>query len=147
MSNLSIYRNTFPSLLTSNVFDDVFAGVFSDWDNAYKRTTQGYPVVDITKQKDGTVVMEFALAGWRKSDLDINIQPEKNTITVSGAVLEDNENGETRRRIARRNFCKSYVNYDSNLDLTKTTAKYEDGLLTVTVPQRPETQPVTVEIL
>ena len=77
----------------------------------------------------------------------INVLPEKNTITVSGAVLDENENGETRRRIARRNFSKSYVNYDSNLDLTKVSAKYEDGLLTVTVPQRPETQPVTVKIL
>lgn len=145
MSHLSIYSN-FPNLLTSTFFDDVFTGVFSDWDGVYKRTTQGYPVVDITKQKDGTVVMEFALAGWRKSDLNISIQPEKNTITVSGATPEDKENGETRKRIARRNFCRSYVNYDSNLDLTKTTAKYEDGLLTVTIPQRPETQPVSVKI-
>lgn len=134
MNNLSIYRNTFPNLLTSNVFDDIFAGVFNDWDNAYKRTTQGYPVVDITKQKDGTVVMEFALAGWRKSDLDINFQPEKNTITVSGAVSEDSENGETHRRIARRNFSKSYVAATGGINWNAITAQYEDGLLSVRLP-------------
>lgn len=145
MSNLSIYRNSFPSLLTRTLFDDVFTGAFSDWDTAYKRTTQGYPVVDILKQKDGSVTMEFALAGFRKSDLDINVQPEKNTITVSATNLDATED-ETQRRIARRNFSKSYINYDTNLDLANAKAKFEDGLLTITVPPRPETKALTVEI-
>lgn len=138
-------RSQFPNLLTSTFFDDVFTGAFSDWDTAYKRTTQGYPVVDILKQKDGSVTMEFALAGFRKSDLNVDVQPEKNTIIVSAAILDATEE-ETQRRIARRNFSKSYVNYDSNLDLAHTTAKFEDGLLTITVPPRPETKPLTVEI-
>ena len=129
------------------MFDDVFTGAFSDRDRTHKRNTQGYPVVDITKEPDGSVVLEFALAGWRKSDLDINVQPEKNTITVCGAILEESGGSNPQRRIARRNFSKSYVDYDSNLDLAKTTAKFEDGLLTITVPQRPETKALTVEIL
>lgn len=147
MSSISIWNPTFPSLLTSAMFDDVFNNAFSDWDRAYKRNTQGYPVVDITKEDNGSVTMEFALAGWRKTDLNIDVRPEKNTITVSGQVQEEGEDNKPQRRIARRSFSKSYVNYDSNLDLAHTTAKFEDGLLTVTVPQRPETQALTVEIL
>lgn len=147
MSNISIWNPFHPSLLTRTMFDDVFTGFFSDWDRAYRQNTQGYPVTDITKEKDGSVTMEFALAGWRKSDLDVNVQPEKNTITVSGAILNEETPQEPHRRIARRNFSKSYVNYDSNLDLAKTTAKFEDGLLTVIVPPRPEIKPLAVDIL
>jgi len=147
MNNISMWKTTYPSLLTRTMFDDVFTGVFSDWERTYRRNTQGYPLVDIVREENGSVVMEFALAGWRKSDLHIDAQPEKNTITVSGSVSEEADEVKPQRRIARRNFTKSFVNYDSNLDLAHTTAKFEDGLLTVTVPQRPETKALTVDIL
>jgi HSP20 family molecular chaperone IbpA len=38
------------------------------------------------------------------------------------------------------------VNYDDNLDLTQAEATYENGLLTVTVPKRPETEPMRIAI-
>ena len=140
MSNVNIYR---PSLLGRNVIDDVIESFLSDWDNSYKRSVTGYPVADILKQEDGSTTLEFALAGFKRDDLEISIQPEKRTITVTGNA---NKGGDAQRRIARRNFTKTYVNYDDNLDLAQATAKFEDGLLTITVPARPETKPVTLEI-
>ena len=53
---------------------------------------------------------------------------------------------EKRQRIARRNFTRTYVNYDDNLDLTQAKASFENGLLSVRVPQRPEVQPLSIEI-
>jgi len=38
------------------------------------------------------------------------------------------------------------VNYDDNLDLSRAEARFENGLLTVMVPRRPESQPVRIEI-
>jgi HSP20 family molecular chaperone IbpA len=87
--------------------------------------------------------MEFALAGFQKSDLTIEVKPEKRSITVSAQAEGENETG---RRIARRSFSKTYVNYDDNLDLSEAQAKFEDGLLTVTVPTRPEVKPLSIEI-
>ena len=52
-----------------------------------------------------------------------------------------------QRRIARRNFKKTYVNYDNDLDLTGAQANYENGLLTINLPIRPEAQPVTIDIV
>jgi HSP20 family molecular chaperone IbpA len=138
-------RNQIPNLLTSTFFDDIFTNVAdAQLAAAYKRTTHGYPVVDILKHDDGSVTMEFALAGFRKSDLSIDVSPEKNTITVA-ASAQGVENV-SQRRIARRDFVKSYVNYDSALDVANTTAKFEDGLLTVTIPPRPATKSLAVEI-
>ena len=141
MSNaLSTYR---PGLLGRTVFDDVFDSFFMDFPQHLKRTTSGYPVADIYRNETGDTIMEFALAGFSKEDLSIEVKPEKRSITVS-ADSED-ANGDSRR-IARRSFQKTYVNYDDNLDLGSVEASFENGLLTVTVPTRPEVKPVTITI-
>ena len=140
-NTLTTYR---PGLLGRTVFDDIFDSML-DLPTLVNRTTQGYPVADIYKSDDGDTVMEFALAGFTKEDLSIQIKPEKNSITVS-AFKGNGENETNKRRIARRSFTKTYVNYDNNLDLTSATADFENGLLRLTVPVRPETKPMTIEI-
>ena len=44
-------------------------------------------------------------------------------------------------------FKKTYVNYDNNLDLSAAKADYENGLLTISLPTRPEAQAINVEII
>ena len=134
-----------PGLLGSRVFDDVFDSVFLDFPRHLKQSTQGYPVADIYNDDNGSTVLEFALAGFGKDELSVDIRPDKRSITVSAnSNIDENNNGS--RRIARRNFTKTYVNYDNNLDLAETQASFENGLLTVTVPPRAETQAVSVSI-
>ena len=132
-----------PGLLGRTVFDDIFDSML-DFPAALSRTTQGYPVADIYRDDDQTV-MEFALAGFTKDDLSIEIKPEKNSITVSANAAQDDQESNSRR-IARRSFTKTYVNYDNNLDLGSTTAQYENGLLRLVVPARPESKPLAINI-
>ena len=142
--------NTFrPGLLGRTVFDDVFDNFFNDsaFPTLLKKTTSGYPVADIYRNDDGDTVMEFALAGFKKEELSIDIQPDKRTITVrASSGSSEGEGTETSRRIARRSFEKTFVNYDDNLSLDQATAIFENGLLTVTVPQRAEVKPISVDI-
>ena len=145
MTNLAIPTNNFPSLLGRSVFDDIFGAISADFPNMVRRTTSGYPVADIYTNDKGSTVMEFALAGFSKEELSVEVKPEDNTITVSAQTLL--EEGEVEsRRIARRSFKKTYVNYNNKLDLSAVKAEYVNGLLTVTVPQTPEVAPLTVEI-
>jgi len=139
---LSTYR---PSLLGRSVFDDVFTNFFSDFPSHLQRSTSGYPVADIYRSEDGSTVLEFALAGFTRDELAIDIQPDKRSITVSAESDLNGENGASRR-IARRSFKKTYINYDDNLNLTDTSATFENGLLTVKVPQQPEAQALAIEI-
>jgi len=141
-NSLTTYR---PSLLGRGVFDDVFSGLFSDFPRHLQQTTQGYPVTDIFSDEDGTTVLEFALAGFSKDELSVNIQPDKRSITVSAVSDDENVEGSSRR-IARRSFQKTYVNYDNNLDLANTHASFENGLLTVKVPKCAEIKPLSVKI-
>ena len=134
-----------PSLLGRHVFDDVFDNFFNNSPNLLKQVTQGYPVSDIYRNKEGNTVMDFALAGFSKEDLSIEVKPEKRSITVRADTNLD-EKVTSNRRIARRSFEKTYVNYDDNLDLSTVSAKFENGLLRITIFNRPETKPVSVKI-
>ena len=138
---LTTYR---PSLLGRGVFDDIFDTML-DFPQLMQKTTQGYPVADIYREDGGDTVMEFALAGFSKEDLKIEIKPEKSSITVS-ANNESITAQERQRRVARRNFSKTYINYDNNLDLNATTAEFENGLLRLIVPVRPEAKPLCIDI-
>ena len=141
-TTLATYRT---GLLGRNVFEDIFDSML-DFPALMNRTTQGYPVADIYSGEKGETVLEFALAGFAKDELSIEIKPEKNTITVAAKQSEDSDVN-TGRRIARRSFEKTYVNYDNNLDLKSTTAKYENGLLRLFVPQKVEAKPLNIEIV
>lgn len=132
-----------PGLLGHNVINNVFDNFFSDFPRHMENTTSGYPVADIYRDTEGNTVMEFALAGFARSDLTIDVQPDKRSITVGASAIGDEK---TNRRIARRAFKRTYVNYDDNLDLSKAKASFENGLLTVNVPQREEVKPVKISI-
>jgi len=137
MSNLVRYNT--PSLLGRSIFDELFG----DFPTLARKSTQGYPVADIFSNEDGSTTLEFALAGFSKEDLTIEIQPEKSSLTVRADATAE---GDTQRRIARRSFQKTFVNYDSNLDLTASTADFHNGLLSVTIPRKETAQPVIIEI-
>ena len=141
MTTLTTYR---PRLLGHGVFNDIFDTML-DFPQLMHRTTQGYPVADIYREEDGNTVMEFALAGFSRAELAVEIKPEKNSITVS-ANTDGLTEKERQRRVARRNFSKTYVNYDNNLDLAATTAEFENGLLRLIVPRREEAKPLAIEI-
>ena len=139
MTTLTTYR---PNVLGRTVFDEIFNSML-DMPTLINKTTQGYPVADIYKNDDGSTTMEFALAGFDKDELNVEVKPEERTITVSAA----SDNGsQAQRRIARRSFKKTYVNYDNNLDLTAAKADYKNGLLTISLPTRPEAQAINVNI-
>lgn len=140
MNAITTYR---PGLLGHKVINEVFDNFFNDFPTHLRASTQGYPVADIYRDDDGSTILEFALAGFKRKELAIDIQPDKRSITITGQV---DENNEKRQRIARRNFTRTYVNYDDNLDLAQAKASFENGLLTVKVPQRPEMKPVSISI-
>lgn len=140
MNAITTYR---PGLLGHKVINEVFDNFFNDFPTHLRASTQGYPVADIYRDDDGSTILEFALAGFKRKELAIDIQPDKRSITITGQV---DENNEKRQRIARRNFTRTYVNYDDNLDLAQAKASFENGLLTVKVPQRPEMKPLSITI-
>ena len=139
MSNVLDFR---PSLLGRGVFDDLFL-YRKDFKRLLQQSTEGYPITDIYDDESGNTILEFALAGFAKEELSIDIKPEDNSVVVKAASSSD---ASGTRRIARRSFEKTYVNYDSHLDLKRLSADYENGLLRLTIPPKEEARAISVKI-
>lgn len=113
--------------------------------SAGQKTTQDYPAVNIW-EKNGASIVTAELPG---------IDPEKMDITVSGDVLslagtavkENFDKGETYLRQERGigNF-KRNIQLPYQVDAKAVEAKYEKGILMVTLPRIKEDLPKKIKL-
>ena len=134
-----------PALLGNGAIDRLFEEFFQNPEPYVKQTTNGYPLTDIYKEEDGSQVIEMALAGFSKEDILINTEVNKITISADGSKLKG-QLVENRRRIAKRAFKKSFVDYHNTLDFGSSNATFENGLLRIQIPLREEVKPRQITI-
>ena len=134
-----------PALLGNGAIDRLFEEFFQNPEPYVKQTTTGYPLTDIYKEEDGSQVIEMALAGFSKEDILINTEANKITISAEGSKLKG-QLVENRRRIAKRAFKKSFVDYHNTLDFGSSNATFENGLLRIQIPLREEVKPRQITI-
>lgn len=77
------------------------------------------------------------LPGFKKDDIEINV--EDGILTISAERNEESEDKDNKGRYIRRE--RTYGSYKRSFDLTEVdddniTAKYEDGVLTLTLPKK-----------
>ncbi len=119
------------------LFDRVFDNSWNDSDyvpdgEAGRRTW--LPAVDIY-ENDESFVATADLPGLRKDDIDVSI--EDNVLTVSGErKFEKSEDDGTFRRVERAygTFRRSFA-LPRGVDSAKVEARFEDGVLTLTLPK------------
>jgi len=134
-----------PALLGNGAIDRLFEEFFQNPEPYVRQTTTGYPLTDIYKEEDGSQVIEMALAGFSKEDILINTEANKITISADGSKLKG-QLAENRRRIAKRAFKKSFVDYHNTLDFGSSNATFENGLLRIQIPLREEVKPRQITI-
>lgn len=134
-----------PALLGNGAIDRLFEEFFQNPEPYVKQTTNGYPLTDIYKEEDGSQVIEMALAGFSKEDIIVNTEANKITISADGSKLKG-QLAENRRRIAKRAFKKSFVDYHNTLDFGNSNATFENGLLRIQIPLREEVKPRQITI-
>jgi len=134
-----------PALLGNGAIDRLFEEFFQNPEPYVKQTTNGYPLTDIYKEEDGSQVIEMALAGFSKEEILIDTEANKITISAEGSKLKG-QLAENRRRIAKRAFKKSFVDYHNTLDFGSSNATFENGLLRIQIPLREEVKPKQIMI-
>ena len=136
----------FPSIMGQSVLDSIFEQLIvrsPDWSREVtKKSTEGYPVTDIYKDDENNQVIEVALAGFSKEDLKVEVRDNDITISCESIPSDDT----TSRRIARRSFAKSFVDYENQLDMKKSNASFENGLLRVIIPPTEESKMTPIVI-
>lgn len=125
------------SLLRNSLFSDVAQP--GNWSTAAAYV----PAADILETENEIRLM-MDLPGHDAASLQIKL--EGDTLTVqSERKQETQSNGYLRAERAHGVFARSFV-FPNTVDPNKCEARYENGVLTVTLPKREEAKPRTINI-
>ena len=111
-------------------FDDMFDQFESMLGNGGLSVQTNYPPYNIRKAGKDKYAIEVALAGFNRSDVEIEY--EDNTLTVRTKKVQKSENKDgdeiIHRGISQRSFSRSFTVAD---DVKVNGAELKDGLLTI----------------
>lgn len=119
-------------------FEPLFKNLFDLGVDAFSENTK-FPSVNIA-ESDKEYNLEFALAGYQKEDLKINL--DHDTLTVSAKVenksttepAENEIKKYTRREYVSKSFSRSFY-LPEQVKEKDIQAKYENGILNLTLPK------------
>jgi HSP20 family protein len=130
--------------ITSRLFEDFFNDFpFTSYTSEQKDSW--IPAVDIL-EKEGNLILHAELPGMSEKQIDLKL--EGNTLTIKGERKmdkEDKKNNYHRVESFHGSFTRSF-RLPETVDLEKISADYKNGVLTVTIPQRPEVRPREIPV-
>lgn len=103
------------------------------------------PAVDIL-EKDGNLILRAELPGMTEKQIDLKL--EGNTLTIKGERKMENEDKKSNYHRVESfygSFTRSFRLPDT-VDSEKINAEYKNGVLTVTIPQKPEVRPREIPV-
>jgi len=119
---------------------------FRDMDNIERNFISSGNVVSAfrtdVRDTGDAFVLESELPGFKKEDININIEKDCLSITAERkAENEEKKNDFVKRERFYGSFSRSFDVTGINTDNIE--AKYEDGILTLTLPKKVETVPAS----
>jgi HSP20 family protein len=120
------------------LFDDAFSKNFFEKQNRMFNT----PAVNI-KERDKSFELDLAVPGMDKKDFKIELKDGSITISAKheNKVEETNEKERySRREFSYQSFSRSFVLAEDLVDTEAINAKYENGILNVSIPKKSNTQ-------
>ena len=114
-----------------------------DWNNSnFSSTSSSIPAVNIRETADSFEV-EMAAPGMNKKDFRIEL--DNNLLTISSEKKQENEQKEgdryTKREFSYQSFQRSFSLPKNVVDDDKIRARYEDGVLRLSIPKKEEAKP------
>lgn len=143
MNSLSLFKPTF----TSDVFDafDRGVGLFAP----LATTAVSTPRVDV-RETNEAYVMEVDLPGLTENDVDISMKDRLLSISsVQDTKKEETKTEDGTEYLIRERRSTSFARrftMPQDIDTEKIEATFKNGVLTINVPRRPETQPRQITI-
>ena len=129
-----------------SLFDRFFENDMFDWSNRnYSNTNTTLPAVNIKEDEDGFEV-EMSAPGLDKKDFKIELN--NSVLSISSEKKAENETKEgqqfTRREFSYQSFSRSFT-LPETAEGEKIKAKYENGILSVSIPKKEEAKPKPVK--
>jgi HSP20 family protein len=129
---------------TTRLFEDFFND-FPFSGSMLESRERWVPSVDIM-EKDGNLILRAELPGLDEKDIELKL--EGNTLTFKGERKMENEDKKgTYHRVESfyGSFMRSFRLPDT-VDPEKINAEYKNGILTVTIPQKPDVRPREIPV-
>ncbi len=135
------FSNQMPS-----VFDRFFENDMFDWSNRnFSNTNTTLPAVNI-KEDDNSFEVEMSVPGLDKKDFNIELNNSVLTISSEKEVENETKEGQqfTRKEFSYQSFSRSFT-LPETVEGEKIKAKYENGVLSVSIPKKEEAKPKPVK--
>jgi len=120
-------------------FDDIFGRELFNWENNnFSNTSTTLPSVNIKETAENYEV-EVAAPGMAKNDFQITL--DGNLLTISSSKEHNETSREeffTRREFSYQSFQRSFELPKNVVDEEHITARYENGLLHLSIPKKEE---------
>ncbi|AUP80856.1 Hsp20/alpha crystallin family protein [Flavivirga eckloniae] len=137
------YQNQFPGLL-----DRLFNSDFDSFNRSnFSNTNTTLPSVNIKEDVDSFFV-EVAAPGFEKSDFNIEVNNDLLTISSEKKTTNTPKDNErvSRQEFSYQSFKRSFT-LPELVDDEKISAKYENGILSVSIPKKEEAKPKPVKLI
>ena len=120
---------------TNMVFNNLFEELFDDDVCASKTFLTSKGVLYNLIKKDNGYELEFNIAGYDKSKLDIDVQDKELTVSYEDTEPETNKHY-VFKSFPNKSFKKVFNLTD--IDVKNVKAKHEDGILRIVLPKLKE---------
>jgi molecular chaperone IbpA len=124
-----VYKDPFAQI--QSIFNDPFFLGFNDqfvrWESN-KKTTSSFPPYNVKKVDEDNYIVELAVAGYDREDLDITV--DKDTLIIKSDRENDEDSDFLHKGIAGRNFTQTFTLGEYML---VKSASLENGLLTIKI--------------
>lgn len=134
-----IRRSEYPTNLFEEFFNEFPLNSMAE------RKETWVPSVDIL-EREGHLILRAELPGMTEKDIEVKL--EGNTLTLRGERKmenEDKKNSYHRIESFYGSFTRSF-RLPEGVDAEKINAEYKNGVLTVTIPQKPEVRPREIPV-
>jgi len=96
--------------------------------------------------RENEVVIEAELAGVDKDDIDVSLSDNSVTIKASSRKEEAEEKGDYHRREISSGQYVRTLPLSADIDRDKVSARFQDGMLTLTLPKSEQSKPQTIKV-
>ena len=130
-----------PSIFGENLFDEFFDNdfmrlpAFRDRNPLYGKHARNLMKTDV-RETESTYELDIDLPGFKKDEISVNLEDGYLTISAAKGLDKDekDKNGKYIRQERYAGACSRSF-YVGNVRLSDVSARYEDGILKISVPK------------
>ncbi|MEO6732747.1 MAG: Hsp20/alpha crystallin family protein [Ferruginibacter sp.] len=133
----------------TKTFDGLMNDIFNDLPVTFAKTLRqdvfSFPPVNII-ENENAYQLELAVPGLEKADLNIKVETNILTISADKKLVSKNENEKViRNEFTNKAFKRSFT-LDEKIEAGAIDAKYENGILKLTLPKKEIAKTASKEI-